>query len=67
MIVLTPVEFVFSVFATAFGAVFTWFFQFLSATGATGIYLLVFVMYTVVRFLIVPIVGSRDSDDVGDN
>lgn len=63
---MTSLDFVFSLFTAAFSAVFDWFFQILTACGATGIYIAVFAVFCVVRFLIVPIIGTN-SQKAGDD
>ena len=68
MIILsTPVESTLGLFATAFDAVFGWFTQILFASGAVGVYLCVFAMVCVVRFLIVPIIGKAFTEEVGED
>lgn len=64
---MTPVEAVFSFFATAFDFVFSLFLRLLSASGATGVYIAVFTIYCVSRFLVVPLLGNKDSSKVGDD
>ena len=61
------VEYLFALFAQAFVAVFGWFFSMLDASSASGLYLSVFCIYCVVRFLIVPIVGNKDTKKAGDD
>lgn len=64
---MNPLESVFSLFTAAFSAVFGWFFQILTASGAVGVYLAVFAIFCVVRFLIVPLIGSNDSQKAGED
>lgn len=64
---MTPMDYILGFFETAFGAVFGWFFQMLTASGAAGVYLAIFAMYCIVRFLIVPIIGNRETEEVGED
>lgn len=63
----TPVESTLGLFSTAFDAVFGWFVQILFASGAVGVYLCVFAMVCVVRFLVVPIIGKAFTEEVGED
>lgn len=63
---MTIVDYVFSLFGTAFSAVFGWFFQFLVSAQALGLYISVFCMYCVVRFLIAPLIGDAVASERHD-
>lgn len=56
-------EYVFRLFAAAFSSVFGWFFRFLVGAEALGLYLAVFTMYCIVRFLIRPLIGEAMADN----
>lgn len=67
---MTVTEAYFSLFGTAFDAVFKWFVSMLNASGALQVFLLIFTIICVVRFLVVPLIGNAITDafgEVGDN
>lgn len=64
---MSPVEAIFGLFSMAFDAVFGWFVRMLTASGAVGVYLAVFTVYCVSRFLILPLIGNTDGSQVGDD
>lgn len=63
---MTIVDYVFSLFGTAFSAVFGWFFQFLVGAHALELYISIFCMYCLVRFLIKPIIGEAIAEERAD-
>lgn len=63
---MTIVDYVFSLFGIAFSAVFDWFFQLLIGAQALGLYISVFCIYCVVRFLIKPLIGEAIAEKRAD-
>lgn len=64
---MTLLEAYFSLFAQAFGTVLGLFFDLLEAAGAIPVFIGVFTILCVVRFLVAPLVGESGSSKAGDD
>lgn len=55
---MTITDYVFDLLGTAFGFAFGCFLRLLTSSGAASLYIAIFAMYCIVRFLIAPIIGD---------